>query len=119
MRAVHNPKLSTRTYGDLLALSFHPDGTRLLAVRRSGKITLYDMRKISRKDSGPAVVMKERPLPYDINAAQFTPDGTAIIAAYGVTVGSATVGGLRILSVRPPAPPPPHHPPRCQPRFRL
>eukprot|EP00892_Ulva_mutabilis_P004427 jgi/Ulvmu1/2356/UM013_0204.1 len=97
-KPTHNQKLTTRTHGDLLALAFHPDGTRLLAVRRSGKITLYDTRKTNRKDGGPAVPLKERPLPYDINDAQFTPDGRAIIAAYGVTVGSGTVGGLRILS---------------------
>lgn len=102
--AAHNLKLYTRTHGDLLAIAFHPDGTRLLAVQRSGKITLYDMRKAARKDGGPAVAIKERPLPYDINDAQFSPDGTVIIAAYGVTVGNRMVGGLCILSVSPPSP---------------
>lgn len=101
-------------------MAFHPDGTRLLAVHRSGTITLYDMRKALRKEGGMASVIKERLMPFEVNGARFSPDGSVIIAAYGVAHGNGMIGGLCILSVSAPSsplttPPPPtphtHTPP--------
>lgn len=115
LHAAPNPKLYTRIHSDLLAMAFHPDGTRLLAVHRSGTVTLYDMHKALRKEGGTASVIKERLMPFEVNGARFSPDGSVIIAAYGVAHGNGMIGGLSILSVSiPPMPPPalPYTPPK-------
>jgi hypothetical protein len=91
-------KASVRTQGDILALAWHPDGTRLLLSHRSGRITMHDTRRVGRNNSSnrPPELVAERNLEWELNAMQFTTDGRSILAAYGDTAG----GGVRLLAVR-------------------
>jgi hypothetical protein len=92
-------KASMRTPGDVMALAWNPDGTRLLLSHRSGRVTVHDTRRVGRSNSSsrPPELLSERDLNWELNAMQFTPDGRTILAAYGDTTG----GGVRLLAVRP------------------
>lgn len=86
-----------RTQGDLLALAWHPDGSRLLLSHRSGRVTMHDTRRIGRTNSSsrPPELLSERVLDWELNAMQFTTDGRSILAAYGDAAG----GGVRLMAV--------------------
>lgn len=94
-----DPKKSmTRTPGDVLALAWHPDGTKLLLSHRSGRVSMHDTRRIGRTNSSssrPPELLGERNLNWELNAMQFTADGRSILAAYGDSSG----GGVRLLAV--------------------
>ena len=94
-----------KTPGDVMALAWHPDGTRLLLSHRSGRVTMHDTRRIGRSHSSSSSsssstrapeVLAERSLTWELNAMRFTGDGRSILTAYG----DGACGGVRLLSVR-------------------
>ena len=74
-----------------MSVAWHPNGHRLGVSRKSGKVSVYDIRKLGSK---PKVIC-EKSFGWELNKFMFYGDGDQVVAAYG----HQGKGGFKVLQV--------------------